>query len=196
MGVVLSGTAAHAAPGDCLLLGPEGAKQLVCEPHPAPDVPPLDSVCTPLEPAGNLPRKSCQSYFVATGELYGDPQTYTYAPKNNLEAPVIEPYTPRAPYVAPVESYGSSEDDGPLGPYPAPQPVPTRPAPAPVPVVEDTPAPAETPVVDAAPLPAPSGPTAARHETWVDTVDRWVPRVGAFALFVLVMALAWRPRRQ
>lgn len=191
LGVVLSGTAANAAPGDCLLLGPEGAKQLVCEPHPSTG-PVLDSVCTDLEPAGNLPRRSCQSFVIATGELYGGPQIYTYAPENTLSAPVIPPYTPRAPYVAPAGN-DESNDSTPLSPRPKPV-VPAPRTPDPVEVEEPIAVPTPTPApIDAAPVsPSPGRPAA--DADWLDTVDDHMPAVALVAFLVLVLALAWRPR--
>lgn len=96
---------ANAAPGDCLVLGTP--PQLVCEPYPPadPDEPfPLYSICTPLEPIGGLPRKSCQEYVTATDEPYGDPQIFTYPPENTLTPPSIPSSTPRPTYTPPAET--------------------------------------------------------------------------------------------
>lgn len=191
LSAVLVPGVANAAPGDCLIL----AGRPVCEPFPPdPDNPfPYDSECTPLESAGELARKSCQTFLTETGELVGDPQTYIYPPENDLEAPPAPaPVAPREPYVAPAGN-DEANDSTPLSPRPTPV-VPAPRTPAPVEAAEPTAAPTSPPArVDAAPVsPSPGRPAA--HRSWVDAVDGAVPLVAGIAALVLVLALAWRPR--
>lgn len=191
LSAVLVPGVAHAAPGDCQIL----AGQPVCEPYPPnPDNPfPLGSVCTPLAPAGELPRKSCQSFLTETGELVGEPQTFIYPPENDLEAPPVPaPVAPRAPYVAPAGN-DEANDSAPLNPRPTPV-VPAPSAPATVEAAEPTAAPTTSPArIDAAPIsPSPGRPAA--HRSWVDAVDGAVPWAAGIAALVLVLALVWRPR--
>lgn len=186
LGVAISGVGvAQAAPGDCLVLG----GQLVCE--AVEETPPLTSVCTPLEPVGNLPRSSCQTIVRETGELIGDPQVFTYPPRNDLEAPVVEVPRPREPYVPPTRSPAPTVRNS--EPTAAPR-TPAAPV-APVAVEVPVPSSAAPATVDAVPTrPAPAGPAAAHRRTWVDTVDAVAPWVGLAALFVLVFAVAYRPK--
>lgn len=197
MGVVLTSTAvANAAPGDCLLLGPEGAKQLVCEPYPPrdPDAPPaLSSRCRDLPPIGGLPRRECQQFVTATGALFGPPQTFTYDPPG-CSCPAVEMLpapAPRPAYVPPRELPPLVR---PLPPVARPQ-TPRAPLPA-APVVEAAPVEQAPPAVDVVAEPAPSPvPAAAPRETWLDTVDSAVPWAAGIAALVLVFCLAYRPKR-
>lgn len=172
LGVVLTGTAANAAPAE-----PEF---------------PLKSVCTLIEPIGELPRKSCQLFDSVTGDLVGDPQVYTYPPENNLEAPVIAPYTPRAPYVAPAGN-DETNDSAPLPTRPTPV-VPAPRTPAPVDAAGPTAAPTAEPApIDASPrTPSPGRPAA--DGGLLEMADDHAPAVALLAFVILVIALAWRPR--
>lgn len=189
MSAMLVPGVAHAAPGDCLIL----AGRPVCEPYPPdPDNPfPLDSVCTPLDPIGGLPRKSCQSFLTKTGELVGEPQVFTYPPENHLQPPVIAPAPARPAYVPPQELPPIVP---PLSPEDA---APRTPAPLPTPAVETTPAPAtsEPAPIDAAPRPLPAGPPAAHADGWSDRVDAVVPWAAGIAAVALLFCLVYRPRR-
>lgn len=203
--LLVSAPPAQAAPGDCLIL----AGQPVCEPYPTdPNAPfPVYSICTPLEPAGNIIRKSCQDYLTATDEPIGDPQIFNYGTENTLTPPVIPSYTPPPAYVTPTES-----------------PVTTRPAPTRAPastrtvVVTEAPETVRETVEVAAPTTTPATTSAAPttdaaaapdwpgltsdddRENWFMSVsDGALLGIAAVAALVLLLAVvvppAWRRRQ-
>lgn len=83
----VGGTSANAAPEvpeGCYLIGLPPSQYVLCPQGPAdPDAPPpFYSICTPIEPIGELPRKSCQVYDRATDLPVGEPQIYVYPPED------------------------------------------------------------------------------------------------------------------
>lgn len=117
-------------PQGCYLLGLPPGQTTVC-PSPRPTGPTEYSVCTPIEPIGGLPRKSCQRFEIATNNPVGNAQIYVYAPANTLTPPPEPQVTPRAPYTAPapaaapVPSRIVPRVDTPRGSTPTAAPSPT-----------------------------------------------------------------------
>lgn len=195
--------AAPEVPEGCYLIGLPPSQYVFCPGGPAdPDAPPPQySICTPIEPIGELPRKTCQRYDRATDLPVGEPQIFVYPPEDGGLTPPPEPtVAPRTsrpiPTVTPDDQVADQADvDAQDGPVPIPEAdlTGTDAGLIPEPVATTTGA-----------APTASGPTPARPtnvagadpDEHASFGDWFPPALAGVAFLVLVGALVWKPREK
>lgn len=207
IGAVLLGgqTAAQAAPGDpltfddvpagCYVIGLPPSQRVFCpEPRDPNAPPPLYSICTPIEPIGELPRKSCQQYVRETNAPVGAPQVFVYPPEDGGLTPPPAPVDRPAPAAtAPAVPVASA----PARVVPA---APAVVAPASTPA-DPEPTVAPTPAADpAAPVAEPATPSntpgVEASASLADKIDSWVPWAAVVSCAVLLMCLVRKPSKK